>query len=64
MEIFTLAGTISCRSNRKQQRGWYAYLQPELSEYDAWFNVKDDLLVLGVPVKDKGELNARRKNPK
>ncbi|WP_330585209.1 NAD(P)/FAD-dependent oxidoreductase [Parablautia muri] len=31
---------------------FYAYLQPELSEYDAWFNVKDDLLVLGVSVKD------------
>lgn len=32
---------------------FYAYLQPELSEYDAWFNVKDDKLVLGVAVKDK-----------
>ena len=31
---------------------FYAYLQPELSEYDAWFNVKDDLLVLGVSVKE------------
>lgn len=31
---------------------FYAYLQPELSEYDAWFNVKDDQLVLGVSVKD------------
>lgn len=31
---------------------FYAYLQPELSEYDAWFNVKDDLLVLGVSVKN------------
>lgn len=31
---------------------FYAYLQPELSEYDAWFNVKDDLLVLGVTVKN------------
>lgn len=29
---------------------FYAYLQPELSEYDAWFNVKDGLLVLGVSV--------------
>ena len=27
---------------------FYAYLQPELSGYDAWFNVKDDLLMLGV----------------
>lgn len=33
---------------------FYAYLQPELSEYDAWFNVKDNQLVLGVSVKDKG----------
>lgn len=32
---------------------FYAYLQPELSEYDAWFNVKDNQLVLGVSVKNK-----------
>lgn len=31
---------------------FYAYLQPELSEYDAWFNVKDEMLVLGVAVKN------------
>lgn len=36
---------------------FYAYLQPELSEYDAWFNVKDDLLVFGVAVKDTGKLH-------
>ena len=36
---------------------FYAYLQPKLSEYDAWFNVKDDLLVLGVSVKDMGKIN-------
>lgn len=35
---------------------FYAYLQPELSQYDAWFNVKDDLLVLGVSVKDMNEI--------
>ncbi len=29
---------------------FYAYLQPELSEYDAWFNVKDGQIVLGVSV--------------
>ncbi len=34
---------------------FYAYLQPELSEYDAWFNVKDDRLVLGVSVKDSSK---------
>lgn len=31
---------------------FYAYLQPALSEYDAWFNVKDNQLVLGVSVRD------------
>lgn len=36
---------------------FYAYLQPELSEYDAWFNVKDNLLVLGVAVKDTGKID-------
>lgn len=35
---------------------FYAYLQPEFSEYDAWFNVKDDLLVLGVSVKDRDQI--------
>ena len=32
------------------------YLQPELSEYDAWFNVKDEMLVLGVSVKDTSRI--------
>ena len=31
---------------------FYAYLQPEFSEYDAWFNVKDQFLILGVSVKN------------
>ncbi len=35
---------------------FYAYLQPELSEYDAWFNVKDNQLVLGVSVKDSRKI--------
>ena len=35
---------------------FYAYLQPELSEYDAWFNVKDEMLVLGVSVKDTSRI--------
>lgn len=35
---------------------FYAFLQPELSEYDAWFNVKDDMLVLGVAAKDKSKI--------
>lgn len=36
---------------------FYAYLQPELSEYDAWFNVKDGQLVLGVSVKDNQKIS-------
>ena len=35
---------------------FYAYLQPELSEYDAWFNVKDEMLVLGVSVRDPARI--------
>ena len=31
---------------------FYVYLQPQLSEYDAWFNVKDDYLIFGTAVKD------------
>ncbi len=41
---------------------FYAYLQPELSEYDAWFNVKDDMLVLGVSAKNPGKISAYYKN--
>ncbi len=36
---------------------FYAYLQPELSEYDAWFNVKDNMLVLGVSGKDESKIS-------
>lgn len=35
---------------------FYAYLQPEFSQYDAWFNVKEDLLVLGVSVKNRDKI--------
>lgn len=35
---------------------FYAYLQPNLSEYDAWFNVKDDYLIFGVSVKDTSKI--------
>lgn len=35
---------------------FYAYLQAELSGYDAWFNVKDDMLVLGVASADQREI--------
>ncbi|MEN6292471.1 MAG: NAD(P)/FAD-dependent oxidoreductase [Methanobacterium sp.] len=31
---------------------FHAFLDPQLSQYDAWFNVKDDLLILGVGVKE------------
>lgn len=36
---------------------FYAYLQPQLSEYDAWFNVKDEYLLLGVSVKDRTKID-------
>lgn len=35
---------------------FHAFLQPQLSEYDAWFNVKDGQLVLGVAVKNRNEI--------
>lgn len=35
---------------------FYAYLQPEFSGYDAWLNVKDGMLILGVAVKDTGKI--------
>lgn len=36
---------------------FYAFLQPELSEYDAWFNVKDEQIVLGVALKDTNKID-------
>ena len=36
---------------------FYAYLQPQLSGYDAWFNVKDDMLVLGVASPNSNDIN-------
>ena len=36
---------------------FYAWLQEDLSQYDAWFNVKDDQLVLGVSARDGGRVN-------
>jgi flavin-dependent dehydrogenase len=35
---------------------FYAYLQPRFSEYDAWFNVKDDYLIFGISVKDTAKI--------
>jgi len=40
-------GTIDLDSNF-----FHAFLDPALSEYDAWFNVKDDYLIIGVGVKN------------
>ncbi len=31
---------------------FHAFLDPKLSQYDAWFNVKDEYLIIGVAVKD------------
>ena len=31
---------------------FHAFLDPRLSQYDAWFNVKDDFLIMGVVVKN------------
>ena len=36
---------------------FYAWLQGDLSQYDAWFNVKDGQLVLGVSVRDSGRID-------
>lgn len=36
---------------------FYAYLQPELSGYDAWFNVKDGALILGVSTPKTQNIN-------
>lgn len=38
------------------KRYFYAFLQPELSEYDAWCNVKNGQLVLGVAVRDHQQI--------
>ena len=35
----------------------YRLEQPDLSEYDAWFNVKDGHLVLGISVKDTSKID-------
>ena len=41
---------------RSSYDAWLAGLAPELSDYDAWFNVKDHLLVLGVSAMDHRRL--------
>ncbi|AXV39851.1 NAD(P)/FAD-dependent oxidoreductase [Methanobacterium sp. BAmetb5] len=42
-----------CRGNVDLEVDFFhAFLNPELSQYDAWFNVKDDYLIMGVGVQD------------
>lgn len=41
---------------------FYAYLQPELSGFDAWFNVKDDMLVLGVATTNANDISTYYNN--
>lgn len=35
---------------------FHAFLDPRLSQYDAWFNVKDDFLIFGVGVKEPAKM--------
>ncbi len=44
-------GTVSLDYNF-----FHAFTDPLLSQYDAWFNVKDDLLILGVAVKETNKI--------
>lgn len=55
-EYVTTFQTFNKGSIELDHHYFYAYLQPELSEYDAWFNVKDNLLVLGVSVMDREKI--------
>ncbi len=42
-----------CRGTIDLDPGFFhAFLDPKLSQYDAWFNVKDEYLIMGVGVKD------------
>ncbi len=55
-EFITTYQTFNKGSIDLDDHYFYAYLQPELSQYDAWFNVKDNALVLGVSVKDTSKI--------
>lgn len=55
-DFITTFQTFNRGTVRLDPHYFYAYLQPELSEYDAWFNVKDEMLVLGVSVRDAGRI--------
>lgn len=49
--IFTYQ--IFCRGTIDLDNDFFhAFLHPQLSQYDAWFNVKDDFLIFGVGVKE------------
>ncbi|HEY0196829.1 MAG TPA: NAD(P)/FAD-dependent oxidoreductase [Methanobacterium sp.] len=37
---------------------FHAFLNPHFSEYDAWFNVKDDYLIIGVGVKNASQMKS------
>lgn len=56
-EYITTFQTYNQGSIELDYHYFYAYLQPELSEDDAWFNVKDSHLVLGVSVKDVSKID-------
>ncbi len=44
-------GTINLDNNF-----FHAFLDPKISQYDAWFNVKDDFLIFGVGVKEPAKM--------
>ncbi|MCM1298841.1 MAG: NAD(P)/FAD-dependent oxidoreductase [Firmicutes bacterium] len=56
-EYITTFQTFNKGSIDLDHHWFYAYLQPELSQYDAWFNVKDGHLVLGVSVADTDKIS-------
>ena len=35
---------------------FHAFLDPKLSQYDAWFNVKDDFLIFGVGIREPAKM--------
>lgn len=42
-----------CKGSIDLDSGFFhAFLDPKLSQYDAWYNVKDEYLIIGVGVKD------------
>lgn len=42
-----------CKGSITLDHGFFhAFLDPQFSQYDAWFNVKDEYLIIGVGVKD------------